>query len=70
MCGTRLKKEPKSNFGFYSREIWERQKKEVERSHGLSNSIKNGEISLWLQPQIDYAQRRMIRGRGVMQMES
>lgn len=56
----RLKKEPKSNFGFYSREIWERQKKEVEISNGLSNSIKNGEISLWLQPQIDYAQRRII----------
>lgn len=56
----RLKREPESNFGFYSREIWESQKKEVDISNGLSNSIKNGEISLWLQPQIDYAQRRII----------
>lgn len=56
----RLKTDPESNFGFYSIELWERQKKEVDISNGLTNSIKHKEISLWLQPLIDYSQRRIV----------
>lgn len=54
------KKEKGSQIEFFSKEIWEKEKRAVEISRHLNQAMADGEIQPWFQPQYDYKQGKII----------
>lgn len=55
-----IKEQKGSNFAIYSEELWEQKKRVAKISRDLENAIAKGEISIWLQPQYNYATGEMV----------
>lgn len=44
---------------FYNEQQWKRQQREIQIINHLGDAIRDGEISVWLQPQFDYSSDEM-----------
>ena len=54
------KKSKGSQIEFFSREIWEKEKRAIEISRHLRQALADGEIQPWFQPQYDYRKEKII----------
>ena len=56
----RVRESRKGNFEFYNPEQWKKGKRIAEIVNYLPAAIKNGDIQVWYQPQVDYEKGRII----------
>lgn len=55
-----IKEQKGSNFAIYSEELWKKKQRAAKISRELESAIEKGEISIWLQPQYNYATGEMV----------
>ena len=57
---SRLRETYRDGYEFYNPDQWERGKKIADITGNLSDALKNGEIRVWYQPQVDYEKKEII----------